>query len=721
VYYWFIPFLAAIANTLLCVIVYRNDPRNPVNKVFSLTTATIISWNLNIFSLYYFSDAASAFYWSKVFRTGTLLMPPTVVHLFLIFGGKQSRLSRAYLILAYGLVTFLIVANAGDQLVSGVRSYQWGYYPVPYRLYTLHTLSVVMNFSVATVLLVLNVKNAASAQKRLQAKFWLLGAGTGILAGTTNLLPIYHIGIFPLGNFGNVFYTAIVAYAIVRHRLMDIDLVVTKGVAYAAVSVGLIAPAWIAALILQRVFFGRVQPDFSFALLVMLVMVGVLFPTFRARAESRLERSLFREKHEHRAALVAFTHSIVRILDREKLVRELARTLSETLQLDRIAIALADEAKRAFVVQHALGLPPTTAEFSDNHEFVAWLQRRQESVLRDELEGSEDPTERAVVAEICRRNGWEVCVPLTVGGKLIGFMGLGRKRNLDAFFAEDLDLLGTLAAEASVALENARLYEELKRSQDIIRRADRLSALGTLAAGIAHEVRNPLVSIQTFFQLAPDRLHDEEFLTTFLSMTANEVKRISDLISELLSFARSPTRSLGPVNLNEVAERVATLLEPEARKHKLDLLRVLSPDVPIVRADPDQVKQVLINLVLNAIQATHAGGQVSVTTRSVQRGTTAFGQIEIHDTGIGIPKNQLDDIFNPFFTTKDKGTGLGLAIAHQIVMEHGGFVSVDSTEGKGTSFCVDLPAYEGGVFAQEEISEVDVLPGRYGRLRKVAS
>src|SRR4029077_17855467 len=103
-------------------------------------------------------------------------------------------------------------------------------------------------------------------------------------------------------------------------------------------------------------------------------------------------------------------------------------------------------------------------------------------------------------------------------------------------------------------------------------------------------------------------------------MTASEVKRISDLITELLSFARSPTRSLGPVNLNDVAERVGTLLEAEARKHKLDLVRTFSPDVPFVLADADQVKQVLINLILNGIQATHPGGQVSITTRSTQRG-----------------------------------------------------------------------------------------------------
>jgi len=273
----------------------------------------------------------------------------------------------------------------------------------------------------------------------------------------------------------------------------------------------------------------------------------------------------------------------------------------------------------------------------------------------------------------------------------MGFLALGCRRGLTAFTAGDLDLLGTVADQASVALENARLYEEVQRSRDIISRAGRLSALGTLAAGIAHEIRNPLVSIQTFFQLAPQRLADEEFMTSFLRLAEAEVQRISNLINELLSFAKSPAANVGEVDIEEVVERTITLLAPQARAHQVDLLRGTPAMLPPVLTDADQIMQVLINLVLNGIQATPPGGTVTVETRLIDDHNGRFCQIEIRDTGVGIAGDIREAIFNPFFTTKDKGTGLGLPIAHRIVAESGGFLTVESVEGRGSQFFVHLP------------------------------
>ncbi|HVO25554.1 MAG TPA: ATP-binding protein [Candidatus Margulisiibacteriota bacterium] len=722
-YHWIPPLFAAVTILILAFTVNRRGMRTPTRDLFTFLACMLVLWNLNFFVLYSVSDRDVAFALTRIFRVGSLFMPPAILHLILSLRDERSRAWSRALAFDYGIACLLAAANSVDALASDLRPFPWGFSSVGGPFYNLFSVFVLANCSAALLVLVHDYRASTEPRMRLQLKFWLVGAWVAVPLGLTNLLPSYGVRFYPLGSLGNAAWVAIVAYAIVRHRLMDIDVAVTKGMAYAGVSLVITIPAFALTLWLQQLSFGQIHSNFSAVILLMFVAIGALFPSLRMRAESRIERSLFREKHQYRTALVAFTRSIVRILDKEKLLNELTSTLTETLGLDRIAIALADEGRRVFSVRQASSAY-APAELPAQDEILASLRRHQRAVLRDELEASSDQRERDLAAQTCRRNGWEVCIPLSATGNLIGFIALGRKRNLDAFFAEDLELLETLAGEASVALENARLYGELKRSQDIIRRADRLSALGTLAAGIAHEVRNPLVSIQTFFQLAPDRLHDEEFFTTFLAMTAKEVRRISDLITELLSFARSPTRTLAPVDLNDVVDRVATLLDPEARKHRLGLLRELHDNVPLVRADNDQIKQVLINLVLNGIQATPPGGVVTVATRAARRSSAMVGQFIVSDTGTGIPQDEIDHIFDPFFTTKDKGTGLGLAIVHQIIMEHGGSISVESKPGVGTSFVVDLPLAD-QIDAQDNTAQErgaeSSLPRRLELTRRVAA
>lgn len=705
-YPWITPLIAALLSLGLAVLVNRTGPKTPLSQVFTFLACMLVFWNLNFFVLYSVTDRDLALELTRYFRLGSFFLLPAILHLSVVLYGRPSRIWRAVLVVDYAVTCLLVTVNAFGLFLSDLRQFVFGYYSVGTAWYDLFTASLVFNVTAAFGLLIYVFRSTTDARVRLQLKFWLFGMAVALPVGLTHLLPAYGVPFYPLGNISCAAWAGIVAYAIVRHRLMDIDVVLTKGAAYAIVSIVLVAPAFAFALWLQRESFGQIHYDFSVAILLMLLAVGVLFPTLRLRAESRIARSLFAEKHAYRAALVAFSRDIIRILDRDRLISELCQTLHATLKLDRIAMALTRGDKTAVAVVHSLGIPPATEEFSAESPFVRVLSRCREAVLRDEL--LELPgwshAEHLAVASVCDENGWEVCIPLHVGPELTGFLALGRKRSFDTFFAEDLELLGTLAAEASVALENARLYDALRRSQDIIRRADRLSALGTLAAGIAHEIRNPLVSIQTFFQLAPQRLDDQEFLTEFLNLTSGEVKRITDLISELLSFARSPTPSISEIDLNGLVESVSRLIEPQLRTGQIEVVRDLWADLPLVRGDRDQLKQVFLNIILNAVQAMDGGGRIRIASRELTIEGERLCQIEIADTGRGIAAENLDSIFNPFFTTKDKGTGLGLAISNQVVTEHGGFIAVESQVGEGTTFRVHLAVAQLAKDAEPELT-----------------
>jgi signal transduction histidine kinase len=258
------------------------------------------------------------------------------------------------------------------------------------------------------------------------------------------------------------------------------------------------------------------------------------------------------------------------------------------------------------------------------------------------------------------------------------------------------DEIGSLAkAFDHMAARLLQRERELKQSQDTLRRADRLSSLGLLTAGLAHEIRNPLVAIRTFTQLLPERYDDAEFREGFQGLALKEVDRICGLISDLLSFARPSKPNVAPEDMSDVVEGIARILESQAKEKGVEIVRDFSAGLPKVWIDREQMKQVFMNLILNAIQAMKGGGSIVVSTRLYSRqqaGKTAqLVQVEIRDSGVGIPEDNLEHIFDPFFTNKDEGSGLGLSISHQIVQEHGGYITVESKLGSGTAFFVNLP------------------------------
>jgi signal transduction histidine kinase len=213
-----------------------------------------------------------------------------------------------------------------------------------------------------------------------------------------------------------------------------------------------------------------------------------------------------------------------------------------------------------------------------------------------------------------------------------------------------------------------------------------------LTAGLAHEIRNPLVAIKTLTQLLPERLDDEEFRNQFLKIASGEVDRISSLVNELLDFARPSDPKWEMEDINTILDGMILLVSTETKKKLINIIKDYDADLPPVQIDREQMKQVFLNILLNAIDATPENGRITVETRSFMKpGGEPYVQIAFIDTGCGIPGEHLEDIFNPFFTTKNTGSGLGLSISNQIVQDHKGYIDVESQLDKGSSFFINLP------------------------------
>ena len=243
------------------------------------------------------------------------------------------------------------------------------------------------------------------------------------------------------------------------------------------------------------------------------------------------------------------------------------------------------------------------------------------------------------------------------------------------------------------------VLRDLSRVRDLeeqVRRADRLAALGVLAAGVAHEVRNPLVGIRAAAQLLEKEQGFPSGLREFTAMIIRQVDRLNRIVDDLLAFAGSRQLRCEPCNVNQILEEALRLEETMLRGGRIAVVRRYDPEVPVVAGDPDRLLQVFLNLVRNGAEAmAETGGELTVRTRfervSPQVGGQAAAVLEVADRGPGIASEAERQLFNPFFTTKASGTGLGLPISVRIVEEHGGTIEVQSRSGGGTTFRVLLP------------------------------
>ncbi|TKB23891.1 GAF domain-containing protein [Desulfopila sp. IMCC35006] len=279
-------------------------------------------------------------------------------------------------------------------------------------------------------------------------------------------------------------------------------------------------------------------------------------------------------------------------------------------------------------------------------------------------------------------------VPLSIREKMFGIIRiyLPEKR---VFLDDQLDFLLTVAEQCACIIERVRLYENQRTHYfHMAAQLEKMSSLGRMAAGIAHEINNPLTGIMLFSTNLIKKTEEGDRFHEGLQIIIDETTRCKNIVEGLLEFSRNPSPEKKLHNLNDIVTRAIKLVENETQLHYIRIHENISQDLQPVLVDSNQLEQVFVNLLFNAIQAIGEKGEITVKT-----GETPLQQafVAVSDTGNGISKDLMGTIFDPFFTTKPEGNGLGLAICHNIVHNHGGDIQVTSKIGKGTTFVVTLP------------------------------
>ncbi len=399
-------------------------------------------------------------------------------------------------------------------------------------------------------------------------------------------------------------------------------------------------------------------------------------------------------------ALAALNKRIGQMLDTDAVLRGVGQTALEVLSADRVHIFLGSD-PREVKVAHLAGLPHPELHEGQSLDLLALgadLQRRA-LATQEAYRLTDCSHDERANRELARR--WDAAgalvLPLVARRTTLGLLGITR-RAPHAWTDDQLDVAEALAAQASVAIESAHLYEKARRAyrdlneaQARIIQSEKLAVVGTFASGLAHEVRNPLNSIALQLSILERRVAPLETvlsgeLKELLGIIREEVKRLDNLVGDFLLFSRANRIQYRPASIDALLDEVMRLLRPEAKAAGVVLRRErFGGGIPDLRVDAEKIKQVAINLVQNAIEAMSGGGTAVVESGLLDGHAT----ITVRDTGPGLPEGL--DVFQLFVTTKAKGTGLGLPIAQQIVLEHGGVITAESAPGKGAAFTVRIP------------------------------
>ena len=426
-----------------------------------------------------------------------------------------------------------------------------------------------------------------------------------------------------------------------------------------------------------------------------------------AAIESSRHLKAERQRNEEARAMAAINKALGGSLDPEAVLAAVGRSAREILDADRVQVFLGADPAR-LVVAHLSGLPHPELVEGQRLDLVASGSTGQRWALeaRSVLQVDDWSHDQRVNAALAARWGIAagIVLPLIARDRALGLLVLTRETPRP-WTAEQLDVAESLAAQASIALENARLFEDssraledLKSAQGRILQNQKMAMLGTFASGLAHEVRNPLNSMGLQLSILERRLKrlDDDVgaeLRELCDVIRSEISRLDGLVSDFLLFSRTNRLQHDSGSLDDIADEVLDACSaPRPSKRASSSTRAYPerPRLPKVPLDGERMKQVVINLVRNALEAVGPTGHVTVETGLAEGRACLL----VRDDGPGLPPGV--DVFQLFVTTKPRGTGLGLSIAQQIVSDHGGEVTVDSEPGKGAVFTISLPLHATG-------------------------
>jgi two-component system, NtrC family, sensor kinase len=786
-----------------------NAPRAVHFYVFCLVSFILYS--------FHYSGKLNSFdwtiYWGNV--VALLAQPALLVHFALVFPERRGRLlpklAAVYSIPFALLLLHIFVATGTLDFLPSIGNRD--------LLDTIEFLYLGVYFLVAAGIFLASYFRAPSGILRQQLK-WVTG---GTLAG---ILPFFLLYILPrlastvpqpwmkLSAFSLVLIPISFGYAIVRYRLMDVDIIFKRGLAYTFATAGVVVVYFSAIALIGELSHAALSTGRG-GVVVAVVGAALVFQPLREWLQGRLDHFFYRDRLDYRRTLIEFGRALTSQVHLQTLLDSALDRISQTLLVDRAAIFLeeADQPGR-FTLVRSMGL---RAEGDLDLKFLDRVRDRNYLFFESSqaADGESDS-----VRQTLQSLDLNYFIPCRLHTRTVAVLGLGKTVDGDYLSSEDLELLSTIAGYVAIAVENARLYQSLEQKavqverlkdfseniveslrigvltadledhieswnpqleellgiprteaigrrvadvlpahlaaeiaartesehvsgiykfhlntragrhiavnvsvapllgktgarlgrliliDDITQRVtleeqlvqnEKLTSLGLLAAGVAHEVNTPLAVISNYIQMLAKQIPIDDPRQKTIERIVKQTFRASEIVNNLLNFSRMGAAELSELDLNSVLEETLALIQHPLTASHVTVVKAYQEQLPRVLGSTNRLQQVFLNLLINARDAMPAGGMLEVRT-SAHNGSV---EVEVTDNGAGIPPEHLHKIFDPFFTTKGSGhgTGLGLSVSYGIIKEHAGKVDVRSAPGKGTSFRLEFPVARKAVHA----------------------
>ena len=693
-------YLTTVTSFSLGTIVFLKAYRSKVGLMFAAFTSSVAFWSFFQGQMSFAKSPQEALLWARLLQVFVAIIPCVFLH-FTYCMVENEKSNKKIINITY-LVCLAFLLLLPSQILIKLKfiktpsNYMFDPGPAYHVFMVFYIIVVTLSF----VNLYRGYRQSSGLRAN-QLKYVLLGTFIGFFSASSNFLYVYDVTIpyfNPLVTFGVPLYAFIITYAILRHRLMDINLIFRKTLIY-----GLTYSLCLGLASFIVILFGHRAIQHALDIKVLeITMVAVFIIVLLVKPLDNLltrltDKFLFHEKYEYHKTLKAASLGMISIRRMDKLLNLIVNIITRHVRVKQATIFLLDKESGTYVVKASKGkvrIPKNYLKFAPQNPLVKYLIKTRNSIVCEELKlilKQGDNPGLAKITEEMERLQVSVCVPSFLKGKLIGLLLLGEKLSGDMYSQEDLSLFSTLSIQAALAIENAQAYEALSEAKDKLFEAEKLASIGRLAGGIAHEIKNPLASIKTFTEYLNEKFDDAEFRRKFQRIVGSEVDRINHIVEQLIFYAHPKSADLKETDIHKIIGETLNLLENDLEREKIKVQKEFSKDCPLLYSDPQQLKQVFLNLFLNSIQAMQDNKEKIRQLRISTHKEDEQIRIIISDTGKGIPAEQMPVIFEPFFTTKEKGSGLGLAIVKSIVEGHQGKISVKSEPRKETSFFVSLP------------------------------